>query len=219
MTGAEAALAEADFASLARGRLRSEPPGLEHATARLRGDHDLDDRPLAATVPPKPAAVLVPVVMRDGAASVILTERASDLRQHSGQIAFPGGKVDPEDAGPLDTALREAEEEIGLERRHVRPLGYLDPYLSGTNYLVVPAVALVAPDARLSLNPFEVAAAFEVPLPFLMDPRNHELHARELNGRIRQYYAMPFEDRYIWGLTAGIIRNMHERLYGTGRGP
>ena len=128
---------------------------------------------------------------------------------------FPGGRVDPTDASVLEAAYREAEEEIGLSARFISPLGYLDAYLSTTNYLVIPVVAQVSPSYTLSLNPHEVADTFEVPLGFLMDPAHHELHAREWKGRLRRYYAMPYEGRYIWGVTAGIIRNLYERLYGS----
>jgi 8-oxo-dGTP pyrophosphatase MutT (NUDIX family) len=162
---------------------------------------------------PKPAAVLVPVVMHEEEPAVLFTERATSLRQHSGQIAFPGGRVDAEDGSPLVTAYREAEEEIGLDRSFVRPIGFLDPYLSSTNYLVIPVVGLVSPVHSLTLNPDEVADAFEVPLSFLMDPANHELHSREWKGRLRRYYAIPFGKRYIWGVTAGIVRNLYEKLY------
>jgi 8-oxo-dGTP pyrophosphatase MutT (NUDIX family) len=146
---------------------------------------------------------------------LLLTERSAHLRQHSGQIAFPGGRVDPEDASVLAAACREAMEEIGLDSRFIHPLGYLDAYLSGTNYLVMPVVARVSPSYTLNLNLDEVADTFEVPLSFLMDPERHELHSREFKGRVRRYYAMPYEGRYIWGVTAGIIRNLYERLYGS----
>jgi 8-oxo-dGTP pyrophosphatase MutT (NUDIX family) len=121
--------------------------------------------------------------------------------------------MDPHELSPVETALREAEEEIGLERRFVRTLGFLDNYLSGTGYLVVPVVGLVRPGFSLTLNTHEVTEAFEVPLAFLLDPSNHELHAREWRGAIRQYYAIPFGERYIWGVTAGILRNLYVRLY------
>jgi 8-oxo-dGTP pyrophosphatase MutT (NUDIX family) len=145
--------------------------------------------------------------------TLLLTERASHLRQHSGQIAFPGGRVDPTDESIEAAACREAEEEIGLDSRFIHPLGYLDAYLSGTNYLVMPLVARVSPSYALNINPHEVADVFEVPLGFLMDPARHELHSREWKGRLRRYYAIPYEERYIWGVTAGIIRNLYERLY------
>jgi 8-oxo-dGTP pyrophosphatase MutT (NUDIX family) len=201
-----------DFLTLAAERLRSVPPHPDEALADPRGDHSLDNVPLAHPLEPKPAAVLVPVVMREQP-TLLLTERSSQLRQHSGQIAFPGGRVDPTDASVLAAACREAFEEIGLDSRFISPLGYLDAYLSTTNYLVMPVVARVAPSYTLNLNPHEVADAFEVPLSFLMDPDRHELHSREWKGRMRRYYAMPYEGRYIWGVTAGIIRNLYERLY------
>jgi 8-oxo-dGTP pyrophosphatase MutT (NUDIX family) len=206
-----------DFRARAK-RLRPEPPAFLHVEAR--GDHSLDRLASPAdAAPPRPAAVLVPIVMHAAGPSILLTERATGLRTHSGQIAFPGGRMDDTDATPTETALREAEEEIGLDRRHVEPLGYLDPYLSSSNYFVIPAVALVSPAHDLRLNPHEVADVFEVPLGFLMDEINHELHCREWRGGIRQYYAMPFGRRYIWGVTAGILRNMYERLYAASRDP
>lgn len=203
------------FLRRAAAHLRPEPPGPLERHANPRGDHDLEpdllDAALAA--PPRKAAVLVPVVPRDGEATVLFTQRAPHLRDHSGQIAFPGGKIDPSDPSPLAAALREADEEIGLKAHGVRPLGYLDAYLSGTGFLVTPVVGLVAPPVRLALNAREVSEAFEVPLSFLMNPDMHELHTREWRGRQRRYYAIPFGERYIWGVTAGIVRNLYERLY------
>lgn len=207
---------EGEFAALAAARLRAEPPRLDERRADLRGDHALNVKTwtLPNGEPPRIAAVLIPVVAHPDGPAVLLTERAASLRQHSGQIAFPGGKMDPDDPTPLAAALREAEEEIGLDPARVRPLGYLDAYLSGTNYFIVPALGLVEPGFRLALNRREVESVFEVPLAFLMDEENHELHARDWRGAVRTYYAMPFGERYIWGVTAGILRNMHERLYG-----
>ena len=204
------------FGALASARLRPEPPDLTDRRADLRGDHALDPAGHlpGQDEPPRTAAVLVPVVAHPEGPTVLMTERASTLRQHSGQIALPGGKMDPGDPTPLAAALREAEEEVGLDPGRARPLGYLDPYLSGTNFFIVPVVALVRPGFELVLNRAEVESAFEVPLAFLMDEQNHELHARALLDRVRTYYAIPFGSRYIWGVTAGILRNMYERLYG-----
>ncbi len=161
----------------------------------------------------KPAAVLVPVVDRPDP-GVILTVRTSELPSHAGQIAFPGGKIDKSDAGPLAAALREAQEEIGLPARLIEPIGYLDVYLTFSGFRILPVVARVEPDYKLVLNAAEVADAFEVPLAFLMGPENHQRHTRDWKGIRREYYAMPYQERYIWGVTAGILRNMYERIYG-----
>jgi 8-oxo-dGTP pyrophosphatase MutT (NUDIX family) len=156
--------------------------------------------------------VLIPVVDHPEP-TVLLTLRTSGLSTHAGQIAFPGGRIDPSDVSPLAAALREAEEEIGLEQSVIEPLGYLRPYLSGTGFRIVPTVARIAPGFALRINPKEVEDTFEVPLAFLMGPENHQQHSREWRGMMRTYYAMPFGERYIWGVTAGILRNLYERLY------
>jgi 8-oxo-dGTP pyrophosphatase MutT (NUDIX family) len=204
-----------EFTARARRHLRPEPPGPLDPRADLKGDQAVEELLKDPSFEPKTAAVLVPVIAHADETTVLLTQRATGLRAHSGQIAFPGGRLDEEDASPLAAALREAEEEIGLAADYIRPLGFLDAYLSGTGYLVTPVVALVAPGAPLTLNPHEVTETFEVPLGFLMDPARHEIHSRVIRGRQRPYYAIPFGDRYIWGVTAGIIRNLYERLYGT----
>lgn len=159
------------------------------------------------------AAVLIGLVAHPDEVTVILTQRAAALRVHSGQISFPGGKIDAQDATPIAAALREAHEEIGLDASRVEPLGYLDPYLTGTGFRIIPVVAKVAPPLALEINPHEVDEAFEVPFAFLMDAANHMLGARELDGKMFHFYAMPFGERYIWGVTAGILRNLFERLY------
>jgi 8-oxo-dGTP pyrophosphatase MutT (NUDIX family) len=160
----------------------------------------------------RPAAVLLPIVDRPGGLSVLLTLRSSALRAHSGQVAFPGGKIDADET-PREAALREALEEVGLEERFVEPLGWLDPYFTGTGFRVAPLVALVEPSFALKVNRFEVDEVFETPFAFLMDPANHVLEDREWQGRRRKYYAMPHEGRYIWGATAGILRNLYEKLF------
>jgi 8-oxo-dGTP pyrophosphatase MutT (NUDIX family) len=206
-----------EFFDRARRRLTLEvPAALCDLTAPARrGDLDLDPAAWerAGVVASRPAAVLVPVV--DGETpSVILTLRTADLPSHAGQIAFPGGKIDPHDETPLGAALREAEEEIGLAPALVEPLGYLDLYLTFSGFRILPTVARVAPGYALTLNKSEVSEVFEVPLAFLMGPENHQRHSRDWKGITRHYYAMPYEDRYIWGVTAGILRNLYERLYG-----
>jgi 8-oxo-dGTP pyrophosphatase MutT (NUDIX family) len=167
---------------------------------------------IAREQPVRPAAVLIPVVDH-AQPTVLLTQRAAHLNDHAGQISFPGGKIDATDASPLDAALREAEEEIGLAREFVDPIGYLDLYATGFGFRILPTVARVRPGFKLRINKSEVDDAFEVPLAFLMDPANHQLHSKEFRGMERSYYAMPFEERYIWGATAGILRVLYERIY------
>jgi 8-oxo-dGTP pyrophosphatase MutT (NUDIX family) len=144
--------------------------------------------------------------------TVLLTQRSAHLNDHAGQIAFPGGKIDPTDATPRDAALREAFEEVGLERRFVEPIGYLDLYATSFGFRILPTVARVEPGFSLRVNAAEVDDAFEVPLAFLMNPANHQIHSKEFRGMERWYYAMPFADRYIWGATAGILRVLYERI-------
>src|SRR5262245_46114567 len=175
-------IAGQNFFDRARARLSLvAPAGIDDPSiVPTRGDHDLDPvmRAIAEVRPIRPAAVLVPVVDRPEP-MVLLTKRTAALADHAGQVAFPGGKIDASDASPLAAALREAEEEIGLDRRCVDPIGYLDLYMTTRGYRIVPTVARVAPDIRLDLNRAEVEDAFEVPLAFLMQPANHQRHSRE----------------------------------------
>ncbi len=177
------------------------------------GDHVLNPDLEMEPAEYRDAAVLIPVVSRHPEATVLLTLRTPHLSSHAGQIAFPGGKIDPTDNGPAGAAIREAEEEIGLDPRSVRLIGALSPYLSRTGYRIVPVVGSVRSDYSLHLNEHEVADAFEVPLSFLMDPSNHVLATRVFQGRERSFYEIPFEDHYIWGVTAGIIRGLYEQVY------
>lgn len=166
---------------------------------------------LANPRPPRPAAVLVPIVMRQDP-MVLLTQRTEHLPNHAGQIAFPGGKIEPDDTDAVAAAMREAREEIGLDRSHVEPLGYLDSMRTHTGFHIYPVVAAVRPDFDLNLDPSEVADAFEVPLAFLMNRANHQRKVGLRNGVERYYYEMPFGKRFIWGVTAAILRNLSLRL-------
>jgi 8-oxo-dGTP pyrophosphatase MutT (NUDIX family) len=209
--------AAADFFSRARARLRlNVPPALSDPAAKgARGDLDLnpDLWERAAVRPTKPAAVLVPIIARSEP-TVLLTLRTSELSNHGGQVAFPGGKIEPDDDSPVAAALREASEEIGLATALVEPIGYLDLYLTFSGFRILPTLARVAPDFTLALNPSEVTETFEVPLEFLMTPGNHQRKVRDWKGIAREYYAIPFGNRCIWGITAGILRNLHDRVYG-----
>jgi len=209
------------FRVLARSRLSPDPVAgawNAHATAAMaspaRSDWDLNPelRAELEAVGTRAAAVLVPVIARNGL-TVLLTQRTTHLKSHAGQISFPGGKIEPDDASPIDAAIREAEEEIGLERNFIEPLGYLDTYQTGTGFRVTPVVALIRDGFALRCDPSEVADAFEVPLAFLMDEANHQRHERIWKDKPRKYYAMPFGERYIWGATAGMIRNLYDRLF------
>lgn len=163
-------------------------------------------------LPLTPAAVLFPIVLRDTGATVLLTQRTAHLRDHGGQISFPGGRVELEDLSPIHTALRETEEEIGLGRERIEIIGFLPEYRTGTGFRVTPVVALVRPPFDLTPDPFEVAEVFEVPLAFLLDPENHQRHSLHYRGALRHFFAMPYGDYFIWGATAGMIRSLTERL-------
>jgi 8-oxo-dGTP pyrophosphatase MutT (NUDIX family) len=215
-TEADAAnIGSSEFFNRARARLNFQvPPGLNDSTIiPVTGDQG-NDRMLgiiAQEQPIRPAAVLIAVVEHPQP-TVLLTQRSAHLNDHAGQISFPGGKIDPTDASPLDAALREAEEEVGLDRSFIDPIGYLDLYGTSFGFRILPTVARVRPGFDLRINQSEVDDAFEVPLSFLMNPANHQVHSKEFRGMERTYYAMPFAERYIWGATAGILRVLYERI-------
>lgn len=161
---------------------------------------------------PTAASVLVPIVLREEGLTMLLTQRTAHLNDHAGQVAFPGGRAEETDADAIDTALRETEEEIGLDRRHIEVIGTLPLYFTGTGYEVTPVVALVLPPFELKRDPFEVAEIFEVPLSFLMDGQNHQRLSAELPSGRRSFYAMPYQNYFIWGATAGMLRNLFHFL-------
>jgi 8-oxo-dGTP pyrophosphatase MutT (NUDIX family) len=165
-------------------------------------------RELAATV----AAVLVPIIAHAGGLTVLFTQRTAHLKAHSGQVSFPGGRAEPGDASPEDTALRESEEEIGLPRSRVELLARLPEYFTRTGFRVTPVVGLIEPPLALTPDPGEVESVFEVPLAFLLDTRNHQRHTREFQGATVGYYALPYGDRIIWGATAGMVVNLCRAL-------
>lgn len=189
---------------------------------------EIEREPQFSSRSPAPAAVLVPIVMRGQNASdptVLLTQRTAHLSTHSGQIAFPGGKVDAEDANAPATALRETHEEVGLHPRHVQVIGQLPLYVTGSSFWVTPVIGLVSPDFELHPNPDEVDDVFEVPLAFLMNPAHHRQHRMEWQGAQRQWFSMPYQEtrtgangeqelveRYIWGATAAMLRNLYRFL-------
>jgi 8-oxo-dGTP pyrophosphatase MutT (NUDIX family) len=158
------------------------------------------------------AAVLIPLVLKEEGLSVLLTQRTNHLRDHAGQISFPGGRMDPEDQSPNDTALRESQEEIGLDPKRVEIIGHMPQYLTVSGYSVTPVVGLVQAQAEYVLDEFEVADVFEVPLSFLLDPANHQVRLWQSEQGGRRFYSMPYENRFIWGATAGMLRNLYHLL-------
>jgi len=196
------------FARAIAGERASDPKTL----AAMRGDHSL----VPGGAPPAgaltPAAVLVPLVMRPAELTVMLTQRTAHLAAHGGQISFPGGRAEPEDADSVAAALRETEEEVGLPRDYVEVVGRLDTYLTSTGFEVTPVVGLVRAPYPMRPDPFEVAEVFEVPLSFIVDPANHRRDSREYKGRLRHFFVLPYQNRYIWGATAGMLVNLAEVL-------
>ena len=210
-----AIFSSAEFFARAKARLRFDVPAAltDASIVPQSGDRGTDRmlEILAREKPIRPAAVLIGVVDH-AEPTVLLTQRSAHLNDHAGQISFPGGKIDPTDASPLDAALREAWEEVGLTREFIDPIGYLDLYGTSFGFRILPTVARVRPGFELRISESEVDDAFEVPLSYLMAPANHQTHSKDFRGITRSYYAMPFEERYIWGATAGILRVLYERI-------
>lgn len=199
--------------TVSRGEIEAAVWGATRTAKRSDFDLTPEVRPVISAR--RPAAVLCPIVERDDGLHVILTRRADHLKQHAGQIAFPGGKVDPNDRSPMSTALREAEEEIGLTSALVEIVGAIDAYETGTGFTVTPFVGFVSPAFRPLIDENEVAEIFETPLAFLMDRANHRRDSYVRNGARREFWAMPHGERYIWGATAGMLKNLSDRLWET----
>jgi 8-oxo-dGTP pyrophosphatase MutT (NUDIX family) len=178
----------------------------------LRGDHDLNPGMIPPSTALRPAAVLVPLVDHPDGMSVLLTQRTAHLSAHAGQISFPGGRIEEDDPDAVAAALRETEEEVGLPRERVSVIGRLDTYITGTGFEITPIVGIVAPPFPISIDPFEVAEAFEVPLAFILDRRNHQRIERDVGAHSRSYFVLPYDGRNIWGATAGILVNLAEVL-------
>lgn len=195
--------------------LRSKLDPVESDTdAPVRGDGDLNGSPSPTGRDLRPAAVLAPLILHDGVPRFLFTERAAHLSKHAGQISFPGGRIDPGDATPADAALRELQEEVGIAPDYVDLVGRFDAYETVTGFSVTPFVGIVRPGFSLRPDPGEVADVFETPYDFLMNPANHQRQSREWQGVRRYFYAMPWQERYIWGATAGMLKSLHDRLYG-----
>lgn len=195
---------------LLRSRLLSEPPALP--LIPKRGDYDLNpqNRP-AEKIDLKPAAVLLPLVLRQEP-HVLLTQRTHHLTRHAGQVAFPGGRADANDISLVETALRETQEETGIDPAFVTVAGFLDAYETGTGYAILPVVGILSDGFALSPHAVEVAEIFEVPLAFLLDPANRQQQSRAFQGRMRSFYSFTYEGHYIWGATAAMLLNFAERI-------
>jgi 8-oxo-dGTP pyrophosphatase MutT (NUDIX family) len=210
-------LSAPEFFALATARLSfGVPEGLTDPHVIPRHDANDDDPAVMAAIaamrPIRTAAVLVPIIAR-GEPTVLFTQRTAQLADHAAQIAFPGGKIEAVDASPAAAALREAEEEIALDYRFVEPIGYLDVHMTPSGYRILPTLARVREGFSLRFNDGEVDDAFEVPLAFLMAPQNHKRKRAEWNGLITSVWAIAFNEREIWGVTAGIVRNLWEKIY------
>jgi 8-oxo-dGTP pyrophosphatase MutT (NUDIX family) len=177
-------------------------------------DYDLNDR-IATRHQLTPAAVLVPLIKHPQDVSVLLIQRTEHLNDHAGQISFPGGKAEPGDKDPIETALRETEEEIGITDEHIQIIGLLDDYETVTKFRITPVVSMVEKGFNLALDSFEVSEAFEVPLDFIFNPLNHQICSRSVNGIERYFYVFEYKDHYIWGATAGMLMNLYQRVTKT----
>ncbi|WP_421790688.1 CoA pyrophosphatase [Hyphobacterium sp.] len=178
-----------------------------------RGDGDLNGYSAPSGRPLKQAAVLAPLILHGGPPRFLFTLRAEHLTKHAGQISFPGGRREPGES-LTETALRETQEEIGIDPEYIEILGCFDPYETVTAFQVTPFVGVIKPGYTVTPDHQEVSEVFETPFDFLMDASNHERHEREFRGQVRRFWAMPYEDRYIWGATAGMLKALHDRLFG-----
>lgn len=183
------------------------------AASALHGDGDLDGRVIPSGAPLNQAAVLAPLILHDGPPRFLFTMRAAHLTKHAGQISFPGGGREPGES-LVQTALRETQEEIGIGPEYIDILGCYDPYETVTAYQVTPFVGVLKPGFKVTPDHREVSEVFETPFDFLMNAANHERHEMEFRGKIRRFWAMPWEERYIWGATAGMLKALHDRLFG-----
>jgi len=190
----------------------SDPLEAAEVRAATRGDHDLNPGETPPSAALRPAAVLVPLVDRADGMTVLLTQRTAHLSAHAGQIAFPGGRIEEQDSDAIAAALRETEEEVGVPRELISVIGRLDTYVTGTGFEITPIVGIVTPRYTLAIDPYEVAEAFEVPLSYVLDSRNHNRTERESAGRTRVFFVLPYQGRNIWGATAGMLVNLAEVL-------
>lgn len=190
------------------GELRRRLARPHRASEPLGGDHGVD----STASPLRPASVLIPIIVRSDELTVLFTRRTTHLRDHSGQISFPGGRAEAHDTSPESTAVRETVEEIGLDPGCIELVARLAEYRTGTGYRITPVVGFVTPPFELKPDTYEVDEVFEVPFSFLLDPRNHLLQSREIRGEMRSFFAIPYDRHYIWGATAGLLVNLYRHL-------